>query len=585
MNLDSIENEKILITSALPYVNNVPHLGNVVGCVLSADVYYRFLKIYYPEKKVLFVGGVDEYGTASEMKARQMGISCKELCDMNYNIHKTAYDWFLIDFDCYGRTSQPNGDPKNIQTDWSHTKITHEIFKSLVESNYVIEKKENVMYCKDINSYVADRYIIGKCPKCKSDANGDQCDTCQSLLNPSELIDARYKLNSEYKLETKTTENLYIDIPKIWKEYNMTKKLEEYENTWTKNALTITKDWIRIGLLPRSISRDLYWGTKVPDTDRYGDKYSEKVFYVWFDAPIGYISITDNSLSQNNELNNTVNDWWKSNNVKLVQFMAKDNVPFHSIIFPATLYGSGYSKFKNHIINSTEYLMYEGQKFSKSNNKGLFCDDVIKISEKYNLPSDYWRAYLIYIRPETTDSNFVLNGDTGFVGFINNILLKNIGNLVQRVLSLAFQVKKKLNILKLSSKLNDDLSKDLNNIKNTYILKMNSAELRDSFKKTLEYSSRLNLYVNNTEPWNIIKKIKSDNLIDDKNILSEVLCSLLFYINELSFLISPIMPNIANKIRTDKLLENNETNNITYIMPDKKPEILIKPVEKIEYAK
>ena len=563
----------ILITSALPYVNNIPHLGNIVGCVLSADVYSRYLKsnlnTEHKDTKILFVGGVDEYGTATEMKAQELKITCRELCDMNYTIHKKVYDWFLIDFDCYGRTSQPNGNPLIPQLEWEHTSITHNIYTQLCNNNYIIEKKEKIMYCSEIDSYVADRYVIGTCPYCFSTkADGDQCDRCGKLLNSNELIEPRYKLNTNYKLQIRDTTNLYIDTPKIWNDNNMTQWFND-NNRWTKTAIDITNDWIKNGINPRSITRDLKWGTIVPDTKQFGDRYSNKVFYVWFDAPIGYISITQNTLGV--ELSEY---WWKNNNTKLVQFMAKDNVPFHSIIFPVTLKGSDYSDIKDTDIVSTNYLMYEGTKFSKSKGTGLFCDQVMELSKKYNLLPDYWRAYLISIRPENNDSNFVMNGVGSFVDFVNNMLIKNIGNLLHRVLSIAFQVKKKKNILFIikpehNTIIDISFNTDIDKLYDMFCENMDSYRFANALRILFDMGSRLNVYINNTEPWQLIKD--SSELGTTK--LYNVVYNLYNNIHRLSYVIEIFMPTIGNNIRNQFTM-----NNITIILPLLKPVIMIHPI-------
>lgn len=573
---------KVLVTSALPYVNNTPHLGNVVGCVLSADVYARYLRSpvnpKHNETEVLYVGGVDEYGTASEMKARELGISCKELCDKNYNVHKEVYDWFLIDFDCYGRTSQPNGDPADPQLDWPHTAITREIFESLCKKGCVIEKEEKVMYCPEIDAYVADRYVIGTCPHCGSEkADGDQCDACGKLLSPTDLKDPKYKLNPSFGLEVRVTENLYIDTPKVWDDHKMTPWFEERKG-WTKTASIITRDWLNRGIEPRSITRDLKWGTLVPDTPEFGDKYGSKVFYVWFDAPIGYISITESAIGKEHS-----EGWWRDPETSVVQFMAKDNVPFHSIIFPVTLRGSGYSEIQDIKIVSTDYLMFEGQKFSKSKGTGLFCDQVIEISERYDLLPDYWRAYLIFIRPENSDSNFVLNFDGGFVDFINNILIKNLGNLLHRVISIAFQIKKKHGIDELidpdtePSDIDQKFQEDVDSFYQEFRDCMEGFKFADGIKTTFKISGRMNRYVNSTEPWNLIK----DATPEGKRTLHRVIYTLYSNVQKLSHALESFMPTICKKIRSQYLLEVLN-DQVIVKLPQEKPKIMISPSEKIE---
>ncbi len=280
-------------------INNILHLGNAIGSVLSADVFTRYLKNKNTNDEILFIGGLDEYGTATEVKARELGISCKELCDKNSILHKQIYDWLLIKFDCYGRTSQPNGDPSIPQLDWPHTYITHEIFKNLCKNGYILELEEKVMFSPDLDSCVADRYILCTCNYCGfTNATGDQCDSCHKLLTIDQIINPVYKINPEFKLQIISTTNLFLDIDKIWKDYNMTDWFQSKSSFWTNNASFITKEWLQRGFKSISITRDLKWGTSVPNTEQFFDKYAKRVFYVWFDALLSYMSITENTLGQ-----------------------------------------------------------------------------------------------------------------------------------------------------------------------------------------------------------------------------------------------------------------------------------------------
>ncbi|VBB18389.1 methionyl-tRNA synthetase [Yasminevirus sp. GU-2018] len=575
--------KKTIITTALPYVNNTPHLGNLVGSLLSADVYARYRKrVAQQGEEVLFVGGVDEYGTATEVKAREMGVSCKELCDSNGRLHKEVYDWFLINFDCYGQTSQPNGNPAVVQHDWPQTRITHEIFQNMCKNGYVVEQTEKVMYCPAIKSFVADRFVIGTCPKCKYEkANGDQCDTCGTLFDAGDLLNPKYKPNPEFDLEVRETTNLYIDTDRIWKDKKMTEWFESRTN-WTKTASGITGEWLKMGLQPRSITRDLVWGTAVPDTPEFGDRFSKKVFYVWFDAPIGYISITEKSLGRERS-----EAFWRDPNTKLIQFMAKDNVPFHSLIFPVTLRGSGYSEMTDVDIASTEYLLYEGKKFSKTQNVGLFCDDAMNISKKLGIPPDYWRAYLISIRPENADSNFVLNAEGGLVDFVNNILLKNFGNLVHRVLSVGYQIGVKHGVISFKSGVRVDEKKeslyfkDCDELITEYNQNMNSYKLCDALRTALKYSTEINRSFTAFAPWTLTAKD------DQKDKLYEFMGLVYKHIDTLLDLLNPFMPSLTEQFKSQlvftEVKSDEGTNSTVEIFPlTEKPIVLIKPLEKIE---
>jgi methionyl-tRNA synthetase len=580
--------KKLIVTSALPYVNNVPHLGNVVGCVLPADVYARYMK-NIKKREVLFVGGVDEYGTATEMKARELGISCKELCDQNYDIHKEAYDWFKISFDCYGRTSQPNGDPADPDLTWPHTKITREIYDELVKTEAVIEQEEVVWYCEEIGAYVADRYILSECYHCGHDgADGDQCDQCGNLLSTERLVNPRYKPNPSYSLTRQTTTNLYLNLPEIWKDHRMAEWFESNRGTWSGAADSITSNWVeKKGLKPRSITRDLKWGTRVPQTEKYGDTYSSKVFYVWFDAPIGYLSIMEHQIGREAGL-----AWWNKDS-ELVQFMAKDNVPFHSIIFPATLAplksDGSYQLPSSVRIAASDYLMYEGQKFSKSKNTGLFCDDVIRISTALDLDPDLFRLYLIYIRPETGDSNFVTN-EYGLIDFHNSILINNLGNMCHRIRSILFQYGKKhqKTLTQYDSEIDERSVPDpigafhekVEKLRAAFERQMEDIRLRDALKTLFEVSACCNVLINEVKPWEYTKRERSEIA----PLFYEFVMYIYHTIRWIGQNIEPFAPGIGAQILSDFPIGEKDSV-ITITAPESKPKPIFSPLEQIDVEK
>ncbi|KAF2491005.1 methionyl-tRNA synthetase [Lophium mytilinum] len=405
--------KNILITSALPYVNNVPHLGNVVGSVLSADVFARFCRAR--GYQTLYICGTDEYGTATETKALEEGVTPQELCDKYYKIHSEVYEWFNISFDHFGRT------PTQQQTD-----ISQDIFLKLHKNGYLKEETTLQPYCETHSSFLADRFVEGTCPKLLDDgkpcaypdARGDQCDKCGNLLNPLELINPKCKLDGATPVPRDTT-HIFIELDKL--QPAITKWFEEssQQGLWSSNGIHITQSWLNEGLQPRGITRDLKWGTKVPL-----DGYENKVLYVWFDACIGYVSITANYTDQWEK-------WWRNpERVKLYQFMGKDNVPFHTVIFPGSQIGTGDKWTQLNMLSTTEYLNYEHGKFSKSRGIGVFGTN----AKDTGIPSDVWRYYLLARRPETSDSEFEWDG---FIDANNNELLKNFGNFVNRVIKFA----------------------------------------------------------------------------------------------------------------------------------------------------
>ncbi|KAM7253048.1 hypothetical protein ACFE04_008889 [Oxalis oulophora] len=396
----------VLITSALPYVNNVPHLGNIIGCVLSADVFARYCRLR--GYNAIYVCGTDEYGTATETKALEENCTPQQICDKYYAIHKEVYEWFNISFDKFGRTSSPQ-----------QTEVCQAIFKKVYENNWMSENTMQQLYCDTCKRFLADRLVEGVCPTagCNYDsARGDQCEKCGKLLNPTELKEPRCKVCQKTP-RIQDTDHLFLELPML------KDKLEEYINKtavsggWSQNAIHTTNAWLKEGLKSRCITRDLKWGVPVPH-----EKYKDKVFYVWFDAPIGYVSITACYTSEWEK-------WWKNpENVELFQFMGKDNVPFHTVMFPSTLLGTGEDWTLMKTISVTEYLNYEAGKFSKSKGVGVFGNDV----KDTNIPVEVWRYYLLTNRPEVSDTLFTW---ADLQAKLNSELLANLGNFVNRVLS------------------------------------------------------------------------------------------------------------------------------------------------------
>uniref|UniRef100_A0A224YV86 Methionine--tRNA ligase, cytoplasmic n=1 Tax=Rhipicephalus zambeziensis TaxID=60191 RepID=A0A224YV86_9ACAR len=505
--------KNILITSALPYVNNVPHLGNIVGSVLSADVFARYCRIR--DWNTLYVCGTDEYGTATETKALELGITPREICDRFNKIHSDIYRWFNISFDHFGRT-----------TTEQQTKIAQEIFLELHKNGYLREEVVEQLYCSHCDRFLADRFVEGTCPFCGyEDARGDQCDLCSKLINPTELKEARCKLCKEHPV-LKTSGHLFIDLPKIEPAFIEWFKKKTSEDQWTQTAKVIASAWLRDGLKPRCITRDLKWGTPVPLQN-----YKDKVFYVWFDAPIGYLSITANYTSDW-EL------WWKQpDQVKLYQFMAKDNVPFHAIVFPMTQLGTHQSYTSVDHLMAVEYLNYEDAKFSKSRGVGVFGND----AQDTGIPADVWRFYLMYQRPENQDTSFCWS-DLQLKN--NSELLNNLGNFVNRALTFLFNnfggVVPELNILEEDKVVIAKLSAQLGH----YINFMDKVRLRDSIRCILSISRIGNQYIQFHKPWELVKgtpeqKLRSASIMA---LCANVACLL-------AGLLHPFMPETSEALR------------------------------------
>ncbi|ELK35085.1 PREDICTED: methionine--tRNA ligase, cytoplasmic isoform X1 [Myotis davidii] len=460
----------VLITSALPYVNNVPHLGNIIGCVLSADVFARYSRLR--QWNTLYLCGTDEYGTATETKAMEEGLTPQEICDKYHVIHADIYRWFNISFDIFGRT-----------TTSQQTEITQDIFQRLWNRGFVLQDTVEQLRCERCARFLADRFVEGVCPFCGyEEARGDQCDKCGKLINAVELKKPQCKVCRSCPV-VRSSRHLFLDLPKL------EDRLEEWlgktvpGSDWTPNARFIIRSWLRDGLKPRCITRDLKWGTPVPLKG-----FEDKVFYVWFDATFGYISITANYTDQWEK-------WWKNpEQVNLYQFMAKDNVPFHGLVFPCSALGAedNYT-LVSHLI-ATEYLNYEDGKFSKSRGVGVFVADI-------------WRFYLLYIRPEGQDSAFSW---TDMLLKNNSELLNNLGNFINRA---GMFVSKFFGGYVPEMVLTSDDQRLLAHVSlelQHYHQLLEKVRIRDALRSILTISRYGNQYIQVNEPWKRIKGSEAD---------------------------------------------------------------------------
>ena len=520
-----VDNSKknILVTSALPYVNNVPHLGNIIGCVLSADVFARFMRLM--GENTLYICGNDEYGTATETTALKEKCTPQELCDKYHKIHKYIYEWFDIDFDYFGRTSTE-----------LHSQITQDIFLSLQKNNCIKKIELEQFRCKNCNMVLSDRFIYGTCyhGDCKYEqARGDQCDKCGKLCNALELINPKCKMCGESPDKFKSF-HYFLNLPGVEEKLRPWIDKTSVEGHWSQNCRAITKGFISEGIKERCITRDLKWGVKVPGDD---PDMKEKVFYVWFDAPIGYISITANFVGKENWEN-----WWKNpEHVQLYQFMGKDNVTFHTVIFPSTLIGTQENWTLVHHLSTTEYLNYEKTKFSKSNSVGVFGDH----AESTGIPSEVWRYYLLSNRPETSDTDFKWDD---FIAKNNNELLANLGNLVNRVL--VFTTKHfngkvpKYHENKIEAAEKEFLENTMNKFKN-YIKAMENVEIREGIKIFMEISSLGNGYLQNTKPWDLMKKKDDQSYLEKVETIMYILNA---FLRLLGALAEPFMPSFSAKL-------------------------------------
>ena len=497
--------KKRLITSALPYVNNIPHLGNLTQ-VLSADVFARFCRSKGYE--TLYICGTDEYGTASETRALQEGVTPRELCDHYHAIHRDIYKWFNISFDYFGRTSTPK-----------QTEIVQHIFNEVDKNGYISEKESEQLYCPECKRFLADRYVTGTCPHCgDTGARGDQCDKCGTLLDPTELIDPKCSVCGHTPI-LKKTKHLYINLPKALPLLQKWMDKASVEGFWAKNAIQITNSWIRDGLQERCITRDLKWGIPVPK-----EGFEDKVFYVWFDAPIGYISITANATDK-------WEYWWRDpENTELFQFIGKDNIPFHTVIFPSSLLATGEKWTMLHHMSSTEYLNYEGGKFSKSRGIGIFGNDV----QETGIPADVWRFYMFYNRPEKQDFTFTWKD---FQEKINKELIGNLSNLVNRTLTF---VKRFYDGNLGEGALDEELKTQIIEKEKEITDSLERADERDALRAIFALSDIGNKAFQASEPW----KLRNE----DPEKAKAILRTLVYLIRDLGVMVTPYMPSTGDKI-------------------------------------
>ncbi|MBA2327244.1 MAG: methionine--tRNA ligase [Actinobacteria bacterium] len=402
-----------LITSALPYINGVKHLGNLVGSMLPADVYARFLRLQGED--VLFICATDEHGTPAELAALEEGLDVAEYCRRQHAVQRDLGERFGLSWQHFGRSSSEQ-----------NKELTQHFARRLEEEGFIEERVTEQVYSIDDGRFLPDRYIIGTCPHCGYEAaRGDQCENCTRLLEPTELIEPRSAVSGSTNLEVRESRHLFLrqsvlaDEVRAW---------IGQQKDWPVLVTSIAYKWLDEGLHDRGITRDLAWGVPVPD--RAG--FENKVFYVWFDAPIEYIAATkewaDLDLDQQDLDQQEWKSWWyEADDVEYTQFMAKDNIPFHTVSFPCTLIGSREPWKLASYIKGFNWLTYYGGKFSTSRGIGVFMNDALEL-----LPADYWRYFLMANAPESSDSSFTWEA---FAGAVNKDLADTFGNFVNRCLT------------------------------------------------------------------------------------------------------------------------------------------------------
>jgi len=411
---------RILITSAIPYINGIKHLGNLVGSQLPADLFARYSRARGHE--VMFICATDEHGTPAELAAAKAGKPVDQYCAEMHDVQAEIARGFRLSFDHFGRSSSQR-----------NHKLTQHFAGVLADNGLIREVSESQVYSIDDGRFLPDRYIEGTCPNCGyTSARGDQCDNCTKQLDPTDLINPHSTVSGSTNLEVRETKHLYL------MQRSLRDKLESWidsKHDWPILTTSIAKKWLNDGdgLQDRGITRDLHWGIPVKRGDQPWPGMEGKVFYVWFDAPIEYIAGTAEWADANGLGDDAWERWWRTDkgaaDVTYYQFMGKDNVPFHTLSFPATILGSGEPWKMVDYLKSFNYLNYDGGQFSTSRGRGVFMDQALSI-----LPSDYWRWWLLSHAPESSDAEFTWEN---FQASVNKDLADVLGNLVSRVTKFA----------------------------------------------------------------------------------------------------------------------------------------------------
>ena len=532
------KNQRFTITSALPYTNGPIHIGHLAGAYLPADIYARYKRLC--ENDVAFICGSDEHGVAISIKAKQEGTSVKSIIDKYHNLIKETFQQFGISFDNYSRTSN-----------LIHHETSKEFFKKLDQDNCFEIKTTEQLYDKSENQFLADRYVMGECPKCgHKDAYGDQCENCGATLSPNDLINPKSKLSGS-KPVLKETKHWYLPLGNY--EKFLTKwVLEGKKGIWKPNVYGQVKSWLDQGLESRAISRDLDWGIPIPRDDAKG-----KVMYVWFDAPIGYISSTKEWAERENK---NWEDYWKKPDTKLIHFIGKDNIVFHCIIFPSILKAHGEFILPENV-PANEFLNLEGKKISTSNNWAIWLDEYLK---DFKNMQDSLRYTLTVNSPENKDNDFTWKD---FQSRNNNELVAIFGNFINR-------------IFVLTEKYFDNIIPKYDELDSNQIIKiydyvslishsLDKFKFRDAVNHLIDLARTGNKYLADKEPW---KHHKENNIKEVEQIIYTSLetCALLSILSE------PFIPNSAKKIRD--ILDINLVNWTRLKSSDK----IIQPGHKIK---
>ncbi len=500
---------RTLVTAALPYANGGVHIGHLAGVYVPADIYVRYLRL--KKREVLFICGSDEHGVPVTIRARKEGCTPQEVVDRYNKIIRESFEGFGISFDFFGRT-----------TSEVHKKTASDFFRTLYDKGEFVEQESEQYYDEEAHTFLADRYITGECPHCHAEgAYGDQCEKCGTALSPTELINPRSTVSGS-KPVLRKTKHWYLPLDKHqqWLEPWITKEHTE----WRSNVMGQCKSWFDMGLKPRAVSRDLEWGIPVPVEGADG-----KVLYVWFDAPIGYISNTKELLPNDWE------KWWKSDDTRLIHFIGKDNIVFHCIVFPAMLKAEG-SYILPDNVPANEFLNLEDDKISTSRNWAVWLDEYLR-----DLPGkqDVLRYVLTANAPETKDNNFTWKD---FQARNNNELVAVYGNFVNR----ALQLTKKYydGVVPAAGELTDydrQTIAEFKDVKAEVERLIENFRFRDAQKEAMNLARIGNKYLADSEPWKVIKT--------DPERVKTVLNLSLQLVANLAIAFEPFLPFSSQKLR------------------------------------
>jgi methionyl-tRNA synthetase len=562
--------KRYLITSALPYANGLKHIGHLAGAYLPADIYVRYLRAQ--KRDVVYVCGSDEHGAAITIQAMKEKTTPKEIVDKYHEILKRNMADLGISFDIYSRTSAP-----------LQHETAQEFFSALNDKGDLEINETEQYYDEEAKTFLADRYIVGTCPICGNDnAYGDQCEKCGTSLSPEQLINPRSTLSGNAPIK-KITKHWYLPLNKH-EDFLRQWILEEHKNEWKTNVLGQCKSWLDAGLQPRAVTRDLDWGIKVPVPGAEG-----KVLYVWFDAPIGYISATKQWAIENNK------DWkpyWYDNDTRLVHFIGKDNIVFHCIIFPVMLKLHGNILPAN--VPANEFMNLEGDKMSTSRGWSIEMDDYINdFVKKENgggMLVDSLRYYLTAIAPENKDSEFTWKG---FQDAVNSELVAIFGNFINRAMVLMHKLCKgkvpplhATHIDELDKNLIAEIQQSKSKIENL----IETFRFRDALFEVIDLARKGNKYLQEKEPWKKVVAEGSENAAENQKLIDNCLHLSLQLSANLSIFINPFLPNTAKKMLhmfkvVEPMLEWENGGRMKLLSvgyPLRAPELLFRKIEDSE---